>query len=85
MLSANKNVTLTEFQIKTLEIREKELNYFVSLYNSISGILHSFKPLRYCCNACWLRVFISQNELSAQYISHHLDHLPCNHDLCHRS
>ena len=37
MLSADKNVTLTEFQIKTLQIREKELNYFVSLYNSISG------------------------------------------------
>ncbi len=38
MLSADKNVTLTEFQIQTLQIREKELNYFVSLYNSISGI-----------------------------------------------
>ena len=37
MLSADKNVTLTEFQIKTLSIREKELNYFVGLYNSISG------------------------------------------------
>ena len=37
MLSADKNVTLTEFQIQTLQIREKELNYFVSLYNSISG------------------------------------------------
>jgi hypothetical protein len=38
MLSADKNVTLTEFQINTLQIREKELNYFVGLYNSISGI-----------------------------------------------
>lgn len=37
MLTADKNVTLTEFQIQTLQIREKELNYFVSLYNSISG------------------------------------------------
>jgi hypothetical protein len=37
MLSADKNVTLTEFQIQTLQIREKELNYFVNLYNSISG------------------------------------------------
>jgi hypothetical protein len=37
MLSADKNVTLTEFQIQTLQIREKELNYFVGLYNSISG------------------------------------------------
>lgn len=45
MLSADKNVTLTEFQIQTLQIREKELNYFVSLYNSISGrkIMLSFK------------------------------------------
>lgn len=39
MLSADKNVTLTEFHIKTLTIREKELNYFVGLYNSISGKL----------------------------------------------
>lgn len=39
MLSADKNVTLTEFQIQTLQIREKELNYFVNLYNSISGKL----------------------------------------------
>ena len=38
MLSADKNVTLTEFQIQTLQIREKELNYFVNLYNAISGI-----------------------------------------------
>ena len=45
MLSANKNVTLTEFQIKTLEIREKELNYFVGLYNSISGTLIYLTPL----------------------------------------
>jgi hypothetical protein len=43
MLSADKNVTLTEFQIKTLQIREKELNYFVSLYNSISGKYHAGK------------------------------------------
>jgi len=41
MLSADKNVTLTEFQIQTLQIREKELNYFVSLYNSISGTYFS--------------------------------------------
>lgn len=38
MLTADKNVTLTQFQIQTLQIREKELNYFVSLYNGISGI-----------------------------------------------
>ena len=38
MLTADKNATLTEFQIQTLQIREKELNYFVGLYNSISGI-----------------------------------------------
>ncbi len=42
MLSADKNVTLTEFQIKTLQIREKELNYFVGLYNSISGMQSFF-------------------------------------------
>ena len=38
MLTANKNATLTDFQIQTLQIREKELNYFVGFYNSISGI-----------------------------------------------
>ena len=38
MLLADKNQTLTDFQHQTLEIREKELNYFVSLYNGISGI-----------------------------------------------
>ena len=38
MLTADKNATLTEFQIQTLQIREKELNYFVGLYNGISGI-----------------------------------------------
>ena len=38
MLTADKNATLTDFQIQTLQIREKELNYFVGLYNSISGI-----------------------------------------------
>ena len=38
MLTADKNATLTEFQIQTLQIREKELKYFVSLYNGISGI-----------------------------------------------
>ena len=38
MLTADKNATLTEFQIQTLQIREKELNYFVGLYKSISGI-----------------------------------------------
>ena len=38
MLTADKNVTLTEFQIQTLRIREKELDYFVSLYNGISTI-----------------------------------------------
>jgi hypothetical protein len=48
MLSADKNVTLTEFQIKTLQIREKELNYFVSLYNSISG--------KYLCEARDLKI-----------------------------
>jgi hypothetical protein len=34
-------VTMTEFQIQSLQIREKELNYFVSLYNSISGTVGS--------------------------------------------
>ena len=38
MLTADKNATLTDFQIQTLQIREKELNYFVGMYNSISGI-----------------------------------------------
>ena len=38
MLLADKNQTLTDFQHQTLEIREKELNYFVQLYNGISGI-----------------------------------------------
>ena len=38
MLTADKNATLTDFQIQTLQIREKELNYFVGYYNSISGI-----------------------------------------------
>ena len=38
MLLADKNQTLTDFQHQTLEIREKELNYFVSLYSSIAGI-----------------------------------------------
>ena len=38
MLGADKNVTLTEFNIKTLQLREKELDYFVGLYNSLSGI-----------------------------------------------
>lgn len=38
MLTADKNATLTEFQIQTLQIREKELNYFVAMYNGISGI-----------------------------------------------
>mmetsp|Transcript_35531 Transcript_35531/g.46748 ORF Transcript_35531/g.46748 Transcript_35531/m.46748 type:complete len:141 (+) Transcript_35531:80-502(+) len=38
MLTADKNATLTDFQIQTMQIREKELNYFVGLYNSISGI-----------------------------------------------
>mmetsp|Transcript_1036 Transcript_1036/g.1885 ORF Transcript_1036/g.1885 Transcript_1036/m.1885 type:complete len:198 (+) Transcript_1036:28-621(+) len=38
MLLADKNQTLTDFQHQTLEIREKELNYFVALYNGISGI-----------------------------------------------
>ena len=37
MLTADKNATLTEFQALTLQIREKELNYFVSLYGAISG------------------------------------------------
>ena len=40
MLNADKNATLREFQIQTLNIRMKELNYFVSLYNSISGELN---------------------------------------------
>ena len=65
MLSANKNVTLTEFQIKTLEIREKELNYFVGLYNSISGTILCLTSFRHCCNARWLRILFSKNELSA--------------------
>ena len=38
MLLADKNQTLTDFQHQTLEIREKELNYFVSLFGGISGI-----------------------------------------------
>ena len=38
MLTADKNATLTEFQIQTLQIREKELNYFVGMYNGVAGI-----------------------------------------------
>ena len=38
MLNADKNVTLTQFQIQTLQLRERELNYFVSMYDGISGI-----------------------------------------------
>ena len=38
MLTADKNATLTEFQIQTLQIREKELNYFVGVYQGVSGI-----------------------------------------------
>ena len=38
MLQADKNSTMVDFQHQTLEIREKELNYFVALYNGISGI-----------------------------------------------
>ena len=38
MLQADKNSTMMDFQHQTLEIREKELNYFVALYNGISGI-----------------------------------------------
>lgn len=37
MLTADKNYTLTDFQINTMRIREKELKYFVSFYNSISS------------------------------------------------
>ena len=38
MLLADKNATMTDFQHQTLEIRERELNYFVDVYSSISGI-----------------------------------------------
>jgi hypothetical protein len=38
MLLANKNATLTDFQVKTMAIREKELNYFVGLYGTLSGM-----------------------------------------------
>ena len=38
MLTADKNATLTGFQIQTLDIRSKELNYFVSLYNCVSNM-----------------------------------------------
>ena len=38
MLLADKNQTLTDFQHQTLEIREKELNYFVALYGGIASI-----------------------------------------------
>ena len=56
MLSADKNVTLTEFQIKTLQIREKELNYFVSLYNSISGKYHAGKETSKSGSGAGIRV-----------------------------
>lgn len=71
MLSADKNVTLTEFHIKTLTIREKELNYFVGLYNSISGMSYWLLQLvRYRSYACWLRFLISEDELSAKHSYH---------------
>ena len=38
MLLADKNQTITDFQHQTLEIREKELNYFVTLYGGIASI-----------------------------------------------
>ena len=38
MLVADKNATLTGFQIQTLDIRSKEINYFVRLYTCISGM-----------------------------------------------
>lgn len=38
MLTADKNATLTEFQQTTLQIRQKEMEYFVGLYNGIAGI-----------------------------------------------
>lgn len=56
MLSADKNVTLTEFQIKTLQIREKELNYFVSLYNSISGKYHAVQGDLKIRLRCWNKI-----------------------------
>ena len=38
MLQADKTATVTEFHIQTLQLREKELDYFVKMYTSISSI-----------------------------------------------
>lgn len=38
MLVADKNATLTGFQIQSMDIRSKELNYFVRLYTCISSM-----------------------------------------------
>ncbi len=38
MLLADKKATMTEFHIQTLQLREKELDFFVKFYNSISSI-----------------------------------------------
>ena len=84
MLSADKNVTLTEFQIQTLQIREKELNYFVSLYNSISGSHWHSDWYRHRGNAGGLRLLVAQNAVSARHVHGPGDRLPGIHCECCR-
>lgn len=87
MLSADKNVTLTEFQIQTLQIREKELNYFVSLYNSISGMTRSAiqEAYRHRCNVGWIWVLISEDAVSREHLHYSRDHLPSDHRISCRT
>jgi hypothetical protein len=47
MLRANKNATMTDFQVKIFEIRQKELNYFVGLYGTMAGISSFFAGFAY--------------------------------------
>lgn len=47
MLRANKNATLTDFQVKIFEIRQKEMNYFVGLYGTMAGISSFFAGFAY--------------------------------------
>lgn len=85
MLTADKNATLTEFQIQTMHIREKELNYFVSLYNAISGKCAIL--LNLCRNRSVLgrlRLFFVENELPKRHICRFRDNLPRNHSFRRR-
>jgi hypothetical protein len=70
MLTADKNANMTEFQIQTMQIREKELNYFVSLYGAISGRPFNLLTLffdRYRSFPGWVRVQFFKNEFSQRH------------------